>query len=120
VAPLKNNSSDGRPLLFEEAMAQLEQVVASLEEGRCALSDSLAHYERGVKLLRECYELLSLAERRIEVLSGFDAQGNPVTEPFPEPESAPLNERAGQSGGRRAPPERRGGSREERTDEIPF
>jgi hypothetical protein len=46
------------------------------------LSESLAQYEQGVKLLRQCFELLAQAERKIEILAGIDAAGNPVTEPF--------------------------------------
>ena len=42
----------------------------------------LGAYEEGVKLLRQSYELLQRAERRIELLSGVDAEGNPVTQPF--------------------------------------
>ena len=33
-------------------------------------------------MLRQSYELLERAERRIELLSGVDAEGNPVTQPF--------------------------------------
>ncbi len=39
-------------------------------------------YEEGVKLLRQSYDLLQRAERKIELLSGVDAEGNPVTQPF--------------------------------------
>ena len=41
------------------------------------LNESLERYEEGVKLLRQSYELLQRAERRIELLSGVDAEGNP-------------------------------------------
>lgn len=70
------------PATFEQALAQLEQIVVQLEDGRVDLADSLARYEEGVKLLRQCHSLLERAERRIEVLSGVDAEGNPVAEAF--------------------------------------
>jgi exodeoxyribonuclease VII small subunit len=70
------------PQTFEQALSRLEQIVAQLEDGRVDLADSLARYEEGVRLLRQCHTLLERAERRIEVLSGVDADGNPVTEPF--------------------------------------
>lgn len=70
------------PQTFEQALARLEQIVAQLEDGRVDLADSLARYEEGVRLLRQCHTLLERAERRIEVLSGVDADGNSVTEPF--------------------------------------
>lgn len=67
---------------FEEALADLETVVAELEGGQLGLDEALAGYERGVARLRRCHDLLERAERRIEVLSGFDAEGRPVTEPL--------------------------------------
>lgn len=72
----------GEPLDFEHALKRLEEIVHSLEEGEIGLNESLQRYEEGVKLLRQSYELLQRAERRIELLSGFDAEGNPITEPF--------------------------------------
>jgi exodeoxyribonuclease VII small subunit len=67
---------------FEQALASLEQIVRDLEDGRLGLTESLARYEEGVKLLRQCHELLARAERRIELLTGVDAAGNPVTKAF--------------------------------------
>jgi exodeoxyribonuclease VII small subunit len=67
---------------FEQALASLEQIVRDLEEGRCGLAESLARYEEGVKLLKQCYTQLEQVERRIELLTGVDAAGNPVTQPF--------------------------------------
>ena len=79
---------------FEDALGQLEAIVHDLEEGQVGLEESLARYESGVKLLRHCYGLLSRAERRIELLSQVDEDGNPVTEPFDEEESGTLSEKA--------------------------
>ncbi|MEX0711022.1 MAG: exodeoxyribonuclease VII small subunit [Pirellulales bacterium] len=70
------------PPSFEEALARLEAIVELLEEGEIGLADALARYEEGVALLKQCYGLLEHAERRIELLSGVDAQGNPITAPF--------------------------------------
>jgi exodeoxyribonuclease VII small subunit len=67
---------------FEEALRRLEEIVHLLEEGDLGLNQALERYEEGVKLLRQSYELLNRAERRIELLSGVDAEGNPVTQPF--------------------------------------
>lgn len=69
---------------FEQALGRLEQLVHDLEEGRLGLAEGLARYEEGIKLLRQCYELLENAERRIELLSRVGARGEPVTEPFAE------------------------------------
>lgn len=75
-------SPNDEPLRFEEALANLEAIVAELEDGRLGLSESLARYESGVKLLRRCHGLLEQAERKIELLSGLDPSGKPLTEPF--------------------------------------
>ena len=67
---------------FEESLNRLEEIVHRLEEGELGLTEALDRYEEGVKLLRQSYELLQRAERRVELLSGVDAEGNPITEPF--------------------------------------
>jgi exodeoxyribonuclease VII small subunit len=67
---------------FEQSLKRLEEIVHLLEEGDIGLNESLERYEEGVKLLRQSYELLQRAERRIELLSGVDAEGNPITQPF--------------------------------------
>jgi len=41
-------------MTFEEAMADLEQVVTQLERGDVALEDSIALYERGAELKKHC------------------------------------------------------------------
>jgi exodeoxyribonuclease VII small subunit len=69
-------------LSFEDALKRLEEIVHALEEGELGLNEALQRYEEGVKLLRQSYELLQRAERQIELLSGVDAEGNPVTQPF--------------------------------------
>jgi exodeoxyribonuclease VII small subunit len=67
---------------FEQALASLETIVHDLEAGRLSLADSLARYEEGIKLLKQCYAQLEQAERKIELLTGVDAAGNPITAPF--------------------------------------
>ncbi len=78
---------------FEEALSNLETIVHELEEGQIGLADALTRYEHGVRLLKQCYGLLEGAERKIELLSGFDAGGNPVTEPYDDEASAERDQR---------------------------
>ena len=54
---------------FESAIAELEAIVKTLEEGDLALEKSLELYERGVQLSRFCHSRLEEAERRIEILN---------------------------------------------------
>jgi exodeoxyribonuclease VII small subunit len=54
---------------FESAIAELESIVKTLEEGDLALEKSLALFERGVQLSRFCHGKLEEAERRVEILN---------------------------------------------------
>jgi len=69
-------------LSFEKALERLETVVRELESDETGLDQSLAHYEEGVRLLKRCREILDSAEQKIRLLSGVDADGNPITQPF--------------------------------------
>ena len=85
---------------FEQSLARLEEIAAELEEGSIGLETALARYEEGVRLLRRCSGLLSGAQRRIELLSGFDADGNPVSTPWDD-DTLSLEEKAQQRSRRR-------------------
>ena len=52
-------------LSFEEALQQLDETVDALESGSLTLSQSMAMYERGMKLARVCNEMLTSAELKI-------------------------------------------------------
>ncbi len=80
-------------LSFEEALARLQNVVHDLEGGQLGLSESLQRYEEGISYLTKCHQMLANAERKIEVLSGIDAEGNPVSRRFDE-ESMSLEDKA--------------------------
>jgi exodeoxyribonuclease VII small subunit len=67
---------------FEDALRTLEQVVDDLERGEPELSAALAKYEQGVKLVGHCQSALEKAERSVALLTGVDADGNPLTAPF--------------------------------------
>ncbi len=71
---------------FEAALASLEAIVHDLEDGDLGLAEALARYEQGIKHLRHCYDLLEQAERKIELLTGIDAEGRAKTMPFAEEE----------------------------------
>jgi exodeoxyribonuclease VII small subunit len=60
------NDHDLNDLTFEQAFAQLEEIVARLESGDLTLDDSLALYERGQALARRCGAMLDSAELRIQ------------------------------------------------------
>lgn len=78
-------------LSFEQALKELEKQVDALEHGQLGLEDALACFERGVKLLRRCYQLLERAEQRVQELVGLSERGEAVVRPFslPEEEATP-------------------------------
>jgi len=53
---------------FESAMAELEQLVASMEGGKLSLEDSLAAYKRGAELLSLCRARLEDAQQQVSIL----------------------------------------------------
>ncbi|MGI9341510.1 MAG: exodeoxyribonuclease VII small subunit [Gammaproteobacteria bacterium] len=55
---------------LEKAMGELEQIVEQLEEGELTLEKSLAQFEKGVKLSRECQQALTDAEQKVQILLG--------------------------------------------------
>ena len=67
---------------FEDALRELDQILRDLEEGAVSLEDSLARYERGVHLLKQCYGQLQDAEHRVQMLTGTKADGSPELQPF--------------------------------------
>jgi exodeoxyribonuclease VII small subunit len=55
-------------LTFEKALADLEETVAKLEKGGISLNESLALFEKGVKMSRFLRAELDKAERKVEIL----------------------------------------------------
>ena len=53
---------------FEAALAELEALVQRMETGSLSLEDSLAAFERGVQLTRQCQTALQQAELRVKAL----------------------------------------------------
>lgn len=54
---------------FEAALKELELIVTKLESGELSLENSLEQFEIGTKLYKDCKEQLSIAEKRIAVLT---------------------------------------------------
>ncbi|MFA4912100.1 MAG: exodeoxyribonuclease VII small subunit [Comamonadaceae bacterium] len=68
----ENKSADAQavPQDFESALAELESLVAAMEDGALPLEASLAAYKRGVALSRVCQDRLAQAENQVRVLEG--------------------------------------------------
>lgn len=63
-------AAESVPQDFETALAELESLVATMEDGGLPLEASLAAYRRGVALSRVCQDRLAHAEQQVKVLEG--------------------------------------------------
>ena len=64
--PKKTKSQPIADLTFEQAFAELEESVRTLERGDLPLEESLALYERGQELSAYCAKLLDAAELKVQ------------------------------------------------------
>lgn len=68
-----------QPKSFEEAIAELEQILGAMESGEVPLEESLVRYERGNYLIAYCRQVLGKAEEQIEQLTKGDAAAPTAT-----------------------------------------
>lgn len=71
--PARKKSPDGTPAgdapSFETALAELEEIVAAMEEEQLPLEELVARYEKGSKLLSRCESVLASARKRLQTIS---------------------------------------------------
>ena len=65
---------------FEQALAELEQIVRRLEDGKASLDDAIGAYERGAALKQHCEAKLREAQAKVEKIS-LSADGTPKATP---------------------------------------
>ena len=78
--PENNLPPDIIAMSFEEALAELEQIVKRLEEGKGKLDDAIDSYERGAQLKQHCETKLSEAQGRVDKIVR-SPDGSLATEP---------------------------------------
>lgn len=61
-------TTDSAPAGFEQALAELEAIVARMESGELTLEQSLTAYKRGASLLQYCQLALKDAQQQVKVL----------------------------------------------------
>jgi exodeoxyribonuclease VII small subunit len=69
-----------KPPSFEEALAELEQMVERMEQGNLPLEESLKLFERGIELTRTCQKALQEAEQKVQIL--LEENSLPTLKPF--------------------------------------
>jgi exodeoxyribonuclease VII small subunit len=65
---------------FEDALAELEQIVRRLEGGQVKLDEAILSYERGAQLKRHCERKLNEAQQRVDLIV-IGPDGAVTTEP---------------------------------------
>ncbi len=77
----KKTNDESPVQAFEQSLNELEKLVAQMELGEQSLDDSLAAYERGIALYRQCQSALETAEQRVSLVSQSNTeQQTPFTE----------------------------------------
>ncbi len=70
-----------KKLSFEQSLSRLDEIVRHLEKGDLPLSESLALYEEGTGLIKQCSKMLDEAEQKVVKLKkGPDRE--PIELPF--------------------------------------
>jgi exodeoxyribonuclease VII small subunit len=64
---------------FEQAQAELEQIVERLEQGQASLDEALSLWERGEQLYALCHAKLDAAQGKVEELAKRVEQSRPET-----------------------------------------
>ena len=65
--------SDIAAMSFEDALAELEQIVRRLEGGQVKLDEAILSYERGAQLKQHCERKLNEAQQRVDrIVIGSD------------------------------------------------
>jgi exodeoxyribonuclease VII small subunit len=72
---------DVSKMSFEDALAELEQIVRGLEGGQQKLEDAITAYERGAALRKHCEAKLTEAEARVAAIVQ-NADGSLSTRPL--------------------------------------
>lgn len=59
-----------KKLNIDNALAKLDNLVNTMEQGELSLDESLKHFEQGVKLIKDCQQSLKQAEQKVQILIG--------------------------------------------------
>lgn len=63
-----SNKTENKSLSFEETLAQLEDIVETMEKGELPLEDALSAFEKGINLTQAGHEKLKNAEQKVQIL----------------------------------------------------
>jgi exodeoxyribonuclease VII small subunit len=69
-----------KPINFEAALQDLTTIVEELEHGELSLELSLARFEKGVGLIRQCQTAIKEAEQKVQIL--VEQNGEQMLQPY--------------------------------------
>ncbi len=64
---------------FEQALEELESIVAQIEQGKVSLEESIDKYAQGIELIKQCRTILDAAEKKIQLLEKTEGTGLTLT-----------------------------------------
>ena len=78
----EKQSDEEEEVSFEEALANLEEIIQRMESGEAPLESLVTHYQTGVKMLKLCREKIEGAEMKIKEVQ--EKEGAMVEKDFEE------------------------------------
>jgi len=81
--------AEQKKMTFEQAMDELERIVAGIEGGQITLEESIEKYAEGTALIKQCRSILDAAEERIRILARDEGQGLKVVGEMDDDAEAP-------------------------------
>ena len=72
---MEKESATAQDMSFEDAMAKLESLVRSMENGNTKLEDVIASFEEAKRLSAYCQQKLETLKRKIEILTKDGPEG---------------------------------------------
>ncbi|MDB4022172.1 exodeoxyribonuclease VII small subunit [Litorivicinus sp.] len=73
-------SAHEKPHSFESKLAELEHLVRQMEQGSMPLDSSLDAFEKGVKLAKDCHQILDSASQKVTEIKQTGEQSDLETD----------------------------------------
>lgn len=71
---MQQNSNHLSPESFENKLEELEKIAKNLNQNNTSLEESLVEFEKGIRLSKECQQILKKAEQKVKFLLQNDDQ----------------------------------------------
>lgn len=65
---------------FEELMKSLEKIILDMDKNDISVEDSLKKYEEGIRLYRQCHDIIRDAELKVDIINDYTKSGGSNTD----------------------------------------